>query len=368
MKRLIFYNNRHNGDIHLTREFVKDIMKKTSFDEYYFLHKQDPKLLMDIPNLRYGHSNENCFEESPFHVVNNETYINTHMNVYEIFVDFVKDVSLDVFYDYFQIIFNRLRISMEKKRFYIPSINYEVYEINGIKEYIAANKKPTKVLVCNGNIYSKQSMPVDFKLLIETLSTDYPDIHFILTEKNGIEKPNVFYTNDIIKCTTGDLNEISYLSTHCATIIGRSSGPSTYCIVKDNVNDVDKTIISICNLFTDAFWHDKTLCNKVWINNYDYDNIYNTIKNELSRLNNYNNIISVASQDNRIVMTTSEDIPQKIRVDFLKGKDMLYTYDGQFTKDIFHWIIPHGHYHTGMEVKCKFYFDETNQYLFQKIV
>ena len=367
--KLIFYNNFHNGDIHFTREFVKDIIKKTSYDEYYFLHKRSQKLLMDIPSLKYGVLNDNCKAEMPYCVINNETYINTHMGVYEIFVDKVTDVSLNVFYDYFQVIFNMLRITMEKKRYYLPSIDYSIFEINNIKEYIEKNKAYIKVLVCNGEVHSNQSMNVDFLSLIDKLSTNFPNIHFILTDKKDlIEKENVFYTNDIIKSTNGDLNEISYLSTFCSSIIGRASGPYSFSGVKENMNDVDKIFIFICSNFSDGAWYDKTLCNKVWINDYTAENIYDIINRELKKLNNYNNLISLTSADNRITLLSIENIPQKIRVEFYLDKDLLYKYSANLIVGMLHWIVPHGYYHTGMIVKCKVYFDETNEYLFQKIV
>ena len=368
MGKLIFYNNFHNGDIHFTRQFIKDIMKKTSYDEYYFLHQRSHKLLLDIPNLKYGPLTDKCKPNMPSCVINDETYINTHMGVYDIFVEKVTDVSLNVFYDYFQIIFNRLRIPMEKKRFYLPTIDYSVFELSGITEYIQNNPKQIKILVCNGDVHSSQSGVVDFKQLIEKLSVDFPDMHFILTDKKDvIEKPNVFYTSDIIKAV-GDLNEISYLSTLCGAIIGRASGPYSFTEVKENMDDVDKTFIFICNVFSDGAWCDKTLCSKVWINNYEFNNILNTVTGELKKLNNYNNLINVVSKDNKIIITPKDNIPFKVRIDFYSGKDLLYDYKTDLVNGIFHWIMPHGYYYTGMEVKCKFYKDETNEYLFQKIV
>jgi len=366
--KLIFYNNHNNGDIHFTREFVRDIIKKTNYDEYYFLHKRSPKLLMDIPNLKHGILNEYCKVDSPYHVINNETYVNTHLGVYQIFVDKVINVDLPIFYDYFQVIFNKLRIPMENKKSYLPVIDYNVFEINGIKEYLDKNRNAIKVIVCNGSVHSNQSLIVDFKDLVEKLSNEFPHIHFLLTDKKDvIEKDNVLYTSDIIKAGS-DLNEISYLSTFCGAIIGRASGPYSFTEVKENLNDVDKTFIFICNNFTDGAWYDQTLSSKVWINNYDANNIHQTINRELKKLNNYSNLIDVISKDDNVIITPLEDIQPKIRTDFYRDKDLWYQYSGTYTNKVFHWVKPHGHYHTGMEIKCKFYNDETNDYLFQKII
>ena len=368
INKLIFYNNQNNGDIHFTREFVKDIIKKTSYDEYYFLHLRSPKLLMDVPNLKHDIINSNCLRESHYHIINNETYINTHLFGLYPGSELTKSVNIDVFYDYFQTIYHKLKIPMEVKKFYVPTIDYNAYEIAGVNEYIQNNKSFNKIIISNGDVFSSQSMPIDFKTLIEKLATEFTDTHFILTDKKDvIELPNVLYTADIIK-SIWDLNEISYLSTFCSIIIGRASGPYSFMEVKQNLNNEDKTFIFICNIFTDGMWHEQNLCTKVWINNYDFDNVYETIHKEIEKKNNYYNLFDVSSAGNRIMITPFIDMPQKIRIDFYQGKDLLYKYSANFTMGMYHWVMPHGHYQTGTEIKCKFYIDETNEYLFQKWV
>ena len=47
MKTIIFYNTFHNGDIHVSREFIKDIMNKIETTFYYY-HNGGPRLLFDI--------------------------------------------------------------------------------------------------------------------------------------------------------------------------------------------------------------------------------------------------------------------------------------------------------------------------------
>lgn len=369
MNKLIFYNNNNNGDIHFSREFIKDIMRKTSFDEYYHCHKRSPKLTQDIENLKYADLNQNCKPNSFYHVVNNETYINTHLGgMYDLATERLPEVDLIVFYNYFQNIYSKLRIPMEIKKFYIPEINYEVFEIQKAKEYIQNNLSITKVLISNGNVFSNQSLPVDFKTLIEKLATDYPEMHFILTDKSTpIELPNVFYSGDIIQ-SNSDLNEISYLSTKCSVIIGRASGPYSFTEVKENLDDVDKMFIFICNTFSDGIWYEQTKCSKVWINDYDFDNIYNTIYTQLKTVNNIKNLLQVVSADNQIYITSLCDFPYDIRIEFYNGLELWYNHVSTFKAGITHWIRPHGHYLTGTPVKCRFYNNLTNEYLFETMV
>lgn len=365
INKLIFYNNNNNGDIHFTREFVRDIIGKTSYDEYYFYHKRSPKLLMDIPNLQHGQLNINCKTNLQFYIVNNETYINTHLLG---LLDSPKSVNLDIFYDYFQIIYDKLKIPIEPKRHYLPIIDYNQFEISNVNEYLLNNKSFPKVLICNGDVHSNQSFPLDFKFLIEKVATEFPQIHFILTDKKDIiEMPNVLYSTDIIN-TFGDLNEISYLSKFCSIIIGRASGPYSFAEVKENFDDPDKTFIFLCYIFSDGMWYEQTLCSKIWINEADMNNIYEIIQKQLKLTTNYNNMFDVTSSDNKIIITPFSNIPHPIRIDFYQDINLLYKYSTTFINGIFHWVQPHGHYQTGNPIKCKFYNDETNEYLFQKMV
>ena len=53
MKIINFFNCAHNGDVHLSREFVKDIINKTNCDDYEYWHINKPNLLKDL-DLGFG--------------------------------------------------------------------------------------------------------------------------------------------------------------------------------------------------------------------------------------------------------------------------------------------------------------------------
>lgn len=368
MNKLIFYNNHNNGDIHYVREFIKDIINKTSFDEYHFLHMRNPKILGDIQNLNNGPLNEFCRMNSHFHVINNDTYVNTHLEgLHDIMYEKIKDVDLPVFYNYFINIYNKLKIKIESNRdFYVPDIDYSCFKINKIDEYISKNSN-IKILISNGNVQSNQSPNFDFVNIIEDLSNEYPDIHFILTDKKDIlKKDNVLYTSDIIN-ELFDLNEISYLSTFCQMIIGRSSGPYCFTQVKQNLNNSDKIYIFIGNNYSDGIWYERNLCTKIWINQFSLEHIINILKEHIKKLNNYSSLFNVRTENNKIIIDPLETI-DNIRIDFYNGDNIMYKYKANFIKGIYHWIIPHGHYTSKMKVKCKFFKEDINEYLFEKIV
>jgi hypothetical protein len=73
---------------------------------------------------------------------------------------------------------------------------------------------------------------------INLISQKNPSTTFVCTQKiptNNIHG-NVFFTDDIfVNVIGGDLNEIGYLSTFCKIIIGKSSGPFTFCHIKENI-------------------------------------------------------------------------------------------------------------------------------------
>jgi hypothetical protein len=69
---------------------------------------------------------------------------------------------------------------------------------------------------------------------------------FIITQPIVETKPNLFLSTDIIKSEEPfDLNEVSYLSLFCGTIIGRNSGPHVFAQVLPNwMSSNSKKILS----------------------------------------------------------------------------------------------------------------------------
>jgi len=74
---LIFYNNYHNGDIHLSRNFVKDIIKKTNYDKYSYIHNNSSTILKDINNLTYIKASKELYDRVLIYNDTDHTYINT---------------------------------------------------------------------------------------------------------------------------------------------------------------------------------------------------------------------------------------------------------------------------------------------------
>jgi hypothetical protein len=248
MKNIFFYNYWHNGDIHSSREFVKDIMNKISAN-YYYYHNNSEKLLdINIQINKYLNP-EKPDNNKLFYTIDNDIYINTwfHLN----YGHKIYQCTIEALYYNFNIIYKELGIDIEPIEFYIPNINYENYDIKNINLYFKNNNKYDKyVFISNGNVQSGQSINDNMDNIINILSDKFSNYLFILSNNTSLQKHNIILSKDIIKIDeNSDLCENSYITTLCDYIIGRESGPFFYGYVKDNVmGDKLQTIISICHI------------------------------------------------------------------------------------------------------------------------
>src|SRR5271163_3192723 len=82
-KRVVFFNYYHNGDIHASREFVRQIINKVHQLEpetqFAYAHKNYQGLLSDIPNLTFDPTALSVIRNDHIgtHIVKETTYINT---------------------------------------------------------------------------------------------------------------------------------------------------------------------------------------------------------------------------------------------------------------------------------------------------
>jgi hypothetical protein len=294
--------------VHFSREYVKHFMACIPAKKYVYWHNLSSKLLRDIPDLEFGNlknmpvSNprltcktvdeirdnyrkyKNILREfvrdrgKPFEIFKNNLFINTWVLAGHWIKNYRKERNmcpLDTQYwidnnyrKYTELvnILNEQGIKCRQlnldKLTYIPSINYKVYDINGVDEFVK-NTPERKILICNGQVNSGQIFNFTLDNLINKI-VSFKNIKVITTVRTNI--PGVLYTGDIIQAEGGDLNEISYLSKFCDIIIGRGSGPFCFCETKDNYFDDKKRFIAITNSKTWGFWWYNHR-NMVWTNN-----------------------------------------------------------------------------------------------------
>ena len=291
---IAFYNAWHNGDLHVSRTFIRYIINNIKASSYYYLHNNPQKTLQDIPNLiqtpysfnrqdKQGHfrRGNDVYINTWYCSYNNEYLNNNEMTIFVLFKIFKR--SLKELFDH---------DILEDPLFFLPKIDYTKFNVASINKFIETDLRK-KILICNNNVESGQSENFDFDPIIKTLSDQYPDILFVITNmKEHIQKNNVIYCQDIIPYTN-NLNEISYLSKFCRIIVGRLSGPQSFSGVQDNLLDPNKKIITFLRIgingytFGDGSFGVTSLLPEgerakfIHTDNFEFDNIVNVIKGEL---------------------------------------------------------------------------------------
>jgi hypothetical protein len=292
---IYFYNTFHNGDVHYSRSFVRDIMNKIGDNEYCYLHNNNPDILKDIQNLKHDKSfstfdNWNLVSSYPISYFNqviknsNDIFINTWVGqqnwITKDGINRNRDMrycSLYSLYELYQDIYNTLDIKIENIEYYLPYIDFKYIEKSNIENFIEGNKYRLKILLVNNEPRTVR-IPMNFEHVVDILSTKYSDILFILTKNNGLQKSNVAYTSDIIKLNS-DLNEIAYLSKFCDIIVGRPSGPYCFTMIVDNFNN-HKTFITISENKYDSFYFE-SVSNMLLLTDHSTNGLMNLLEKQI---------------------------------------------------------------------------------------
>lgn len=284
-KEIHFQNCGHNGDIHISRGIVKNIIQHYPDAMYHYHHNCGPKILQDMPIIYHK---DYINYPDIVNIIDDKLFINTWVGQV---LPNKKQLCSTWGCNCVAIkeLLNHVLTVIKKDKFLVnefdvlPSIDFSKFDVSHIDEFLKNNLNK-KILICNGDCLSGQSVNFSFKEFIIDLAIKYENINFILTQKENIIKNNIFYTDDIIKKNKSDLNEISYLSSFCSIIVGRASGPFCFSQTFTNLIDKNKTFISFSQQKIDSFLTEKTICNKIWSNNYSPENIFNILDVELSKL------------------------------------------------------------------------------------
>lgn len=280
---IIFFNQMRNGDVHVSRNFVKYLMSIIPAQLYTYAHNNCPKLVQDIPNLKYSNMSISLPEYLPYFKTGNTLYINTWIGqkrgryCHPQGCTFIGNIRM---YNDMLAELHRQSLPCGYEQF-LPTINYEKFDIQNIKQFMAG-KDNKKVLIANGNAMSGQVQNFDFDPIIDFLSNKYQEVLFFITNQTKIKKHNVIHCPDIIKTTRSDLNECSYIGTFCDIIVGRSSGPYTFSLTKDNLENPKKTFICFVCRRDEGIWYPEAKAKIIWSNNYLPNSIIDTISRELN--------------------------------------------------------------------------------------
>lgn len=278
-KNVVFFNHFHNGDVHISRGLVKKIVEKINLVRpdvtCYYIHKNDPNLLNDIPNLQFRllslaeigehdnliYSGDNVYINT-WYAQQNHKYLQKHSLTIDCLYFALND-SLKTLFN-----FSLEDISTDLSVFY-PTIDYSKYEINHARSWIN-NHSQKKIFISNGPVQSGQAINFSIAPIISEVAKNHPDKLFILSNyENCTYLPNMFQSKDIInKMSDCDLNENSFISSHCDIIIGRASGSFTFSLTRENLFDRKIKFLTFCNpSFVihkgNKFWTDDFFCGQI---------------------------------------------------------------------------------------------------------
>lgn len=286
--KLVFFQHCHNGDLFVSREFVKQIKTQLLDADLEYYHKNSPRVLLDLGITQKPLNQEFSIREK-FIKFPEGLAINTWVGAYDPKITpepphyYSLGISLDVLYQIWGYIFSEINTGFQKNLIlknineYLPEIDFEKFHVQKITEHVYKHTSK-KILICNGEPKSKQSFRESFSDIIEALAEKLKNQEIICTEKFTTSRNNIYFTQDIIGLSGSDLAEISYLSQHCDLIIGRNSGPFVYCLTKTNLMNKNKTFISFNHTQEDQFpLGSDYLARYIFSNNYQKDNMLNLI-------------------------------------------------------------------------------------------
>lgn len=293
--KVVFYNYWHRGDLHFSRSFVKKISEiclSKDIECLYFYNDTDPTILNDI-NVKYVGLMPGCDNGSD-RILDNILYLNTWYGSRPQILNDQK-TTFNCLYSLFSYYFPYfgVKITDFSPLDFFPNIDYSKYYIENVDIFFRNNLGKRFVLISNGPVLSCQSNnTINFNEIVSNLAKKFTGVIFLLTNKDcQLNFPNVLYTGDIINKDKkfSDINETSYISTFCDTIVGRSSGPYSFSMTKDNMFKTGKNFICFCysyNAYDNlAYWRPRNdtllppyTCRITQQIPHDNSSIYNTIE------------------------------------------------------------------------------------------
>ena len=257
MTKICFFNFYHNGDLFHSKPFVREVIRLLGKEKVMYAHNKDPRAIEDLQiqtvRLEGIDNKTKVFRPKDPDILFLNTWIGSYFDKYtgECTLNFNMKMWADIYED-INTTFNK-KLKLGPVENYLPYVDYSKYDLASVNAWLDGESKK-KILFCNGPALSGQcEYNGDMREIIGPLAAANEDKVFITTHKLDNTWSNVVYTGDIIKSDRCDLNEISYLSKYCDTLIGRNSGPFCYVSTGENLNDPLKTFYAFGHQESDCF-------------------------------------------------------------------------------------------------------------------
>jgi len=227
MKDIYFYNYYHYGDVYLNSKFIEDFASKYTKGKVYNIHNLHKEPFDYLFKYAINNNINEINPEIAQTLSNNLIEVITEMyDAYNVHLgkiwklsekknvdDNGHTISINNLANGFERIFNKYNISMEKKIFYLPLINYQ--------DDILVNPDKKNILICNGPCLSGQIANVPLDNLILFLA-QYYNVYITHSLLNENENQNI---RDLSKeFPIPNIHIIGSLAKKMDIIIGRDSG------------------------------------------------------------------------------------------------------------------------------------------------
>jgi hypothetical protein len=276
LTELTLYNNYHNGDVFYSRVIVRQLLKRYNIK---FHHNNAKNLFEDLLNVTETII-PNLNTAKRWDLPNG--LINTWIGSENLKFLKINDCSFESMKPMMDEVLNFYNLPIPDESECLPKIEFQNLKhfdlITNEMSYLSGFEKV--ILVCNNNVMSSQSSNFSFDPVIDHLSENFRNYLFITSSNTSIQKENVVNVRKFTKSEC-DLLEIGLISTKCDVIVGRASGPFCFTHISENLLNDKKTYISFTDKRSEGVWYNNSKAKQVWSNNYDINNIINTISSNI---------------------------------------------------------------------------------------
>jgi hypothetical protein len=258
MKKIVFFNQFHNGDCFVGKGYVTAIVKALPEVEFEYAHGNHPDIIADLP-VRYIPLDQLPAMAQHTRVAESEdkqtVYINTWVGCWQgALFPFGEHINNQRLHAVWSKYFEYLNIPLGAQEDYLPEIDFTKFDVRAAVDFVqqAQMKNEKIVIFCNGSANSGQSRVGDFGTVVAGLAQEFPATRFLITSSiDGLSAANIYYANEVMPLAS-NLNQIAYVSQFSQLIIGKNSGPFTWCQFKNNLVDSYRTFFNFSILPTDC--------------------------------------------------------------------------------------------------------------------
>jgi hypothetical protein len=246
MKRIIFFTHARLGDLHVSRTFVKKLVKHAGVPAYYY--GLGSRLLADcgLEQKKPADLDERHLHSQQAHFVRDGTlYVNTWYAAGD--GQYVQDGQAALFDTLYRLFDDVAKThlgcclaKLGKPADFLPDIDFSICNTQQVRSFLRTSSA-RKVLVANGRATAGQARLFPMLPPLAELGRKFQHILWIYTNKEHEPEvtlpPNVRFLRDLtgIRAPTTDLNECGFVSTFCDLIVGRFSGAYTFSMIKPNL-------------------------------------------------------------------------------------------------------------------------------------